>query len=169
MKRFSNLCHLVLGVALGSSAIGGWLALTGSFNGGLPVVFGLAVACWVAGFDIIYACQDEAFDRDAGLFSLPASMGAAGALRISRLLHAMTVVLLIGFGVWYHFSWYPIGFGYWVAVALTAGMLVYEHRLVSADDLSKVNEAFFLINGRISITLFIAVLVDKLIQSFGNG
>lgn len=164
MKRFSSLCHLVLGLALGCSAIAGWLAVTGSFNGGLPVVFGLAVLFWVTGFDVIYACQDVDFDQRQGLHSLPAWLGVAMALGLSRVFHTSTVLCLVAFGLWYSASWHPMGLGYWLAVLLTAGMLVYEHRLVKPDDLSQVNEAFFTVNGRISVSVFFLVLADKLWQ-----
>jgi 4-hydroxybenzoate polyprenyltransferase len=147
---------MVLGLALGASAIGGWVALTGQLD--LPaVLFGMAVLCWVAGFDIIYACQDVHFDRQAGLFSIPACRGIAGGLRFSRLLHALTILFLLAVGMLTPF----VGWGYWSAVTLTTGMLVYEHRLVSPTDLSRVNAAFFLVNGGISLGVFLLILLDK--------
>jgi 4-hydroxybenzoate polyprenyltransferase len=157
VKRFSSLAHLVLGVALGSSAVGGWLAVSGELTW-LPVIFGFAVVFWVSGFDIIYACQDEAFDRSAGLHSIPVALGAKNALRLSRLFHGLCVGLLLLFGLVYA----ETGFFYWLAVAIVAGMLIYEHRLVKHDDLSRVNEAFFAVNGQISLTVFVLVLLDKL-------
>lgn len=160
VKRFSNLAHLVLGLALGSSAIGGWIAVTGQLS--MPaVLFGLAVMFWVAGFDIIYACQDVEFDRSYGLFSIPASWGVRQGLRISRLFHVATVLLLAGVGWMLSFA----GMAYWGAVMLVAGMLVYEHSLVSESDLSRVNEAFFTINGLISIGVFLLVLLNKVMLS----
>ncbi len=161
VKRFSSLAHLVLGVALGSSAVGGWLAVTGELDW-LPVIFGFAVVFWVAGFDIIYACQDLEFDRQARLNSIPVALGLAGALRLSRLFHTLTVVLLVLFGMRYAHT----GPFYWIAVALTAGMLVYEHRLIRGDEsapirLERVNEAFFNVNGQISLTIFVLVLLDR--------
>lgn len=157
VKRFSSLAHLVLGIALGSSAVGGWLAISGELTW-LPVIFGFAVVFWVSGFDIIYACQDEAFDRTAGLHSIPVALGAKNALMLSRLFHGLCVGLLILFGLTYA----QTGFFYWLAVAIVAGMLIYEHRLVKHDDLSRVNEAFFAVNGQISLTVFALVLLDKL-------
>lgn len=166
MKLLTPLAHLVLGVALGSSAVGGWLAVTGEL-GVLPVVFGWAVVLWVTGFDIIYACQDYGFDRQFGLKSIPVALGIAGALRVSRWCHIGTVLLLTGFALGYP----QAGWGLWLAVLLTAGMLVYEHRLIGGDGqdapirLEKVNEAFFNINGRISLAVFVLVVLDKLNQS----
>lgn len=163
-KRFTSLCHLVLGLALGSSAIGGWIAQTGGWHGGLPILFGFAVACWVCGFDIIYACQDAEFDQANGLFSVPAKLGIAKALRLSQAFHITTVLALIIFGCWYTQQLGFIGLGFWIGTALTAGMLYYEHSLVSPTDLSKVNMAFFDINGKISLCVFILILVDKLLH-----
>jgi len=163
MKRFSSLAHLVLGVALGSSAVGGWLAVSGVFSS-LPVVLGFAVVFWVAGFDIIYACQDETFDRQAGLFSIPSQWGVPSALTISKGCHLITVVLMVAFSVGYTVfqnQWMP---GLYMATAVMAGFLVYEHRLVSPTNLDNVNEAFFVVNGRISLSIFAFVLLDKVLQ-----
>jgi 4-hydroxybenzoate polyprenyltransferase len=164
MKLFSPLAHLVLGVALGSSAVGGWLAVTGELNW-LPVLFGLAVTFWVAGFDIIYACQDYDFDQDAGLKSIPVAMGIGQALWVSRIFHGLTVGLLILFALLYKQTGWPFG----LAIAMTAGMLIYEHALIRGNGktpikLEKVNEAFFTINGRISIGVFLLVLTDRLLR-----
>lgn len=160
-KRFTRWCHLFLGVALGASAIGGWLALTGQWNGGLPVLFGLAVMFWVAGFDVIYACQDAEFDQEAGLFSLPSQLGVAAALKLSRGFHGLTVGFLLAFG-WVYVTALSLPFlalwGYWLATLLAAAMLVYEHKLVKPDDLSQVNEAFFMVNGQISLA-FLGLLL----------
>jgi 4-hydroxybenzoate polyprenyltransferase len=163
-KRFTSLCHLVLGVALGSSAIGGWIAQTGGWHGGLPILFGFAVACWVCGFDIIYACQDAEFDQANGLFSIPARLGIAKALALSKFFHITTVVALVSFGAWYCVQLGFIGFGFWFGTAITAGMLYYEHTLISPKDLSKINLAFFDINGKISLLMFFLILADKLIH-----
>lgn len=158
MKRFSGLSHLVLGLALASSAIGGWIAVTGTLT--LPAcLFGLAVLFWVAGFDIIYACQDVSFDRQYGLHSIPVSMGIKNGLNLSRVFHALAVVFLVGVGIIQP----DIGILYWLAVVLTAVMLVYEQQLVSESDLSRVNEAFFNINGFISLSVFVLILLDKIV------
>ena len=161
-KRFTSLCHLVLGLALGSSAIGGWLALTGHWDGGLPVLFGVVVLSWVAGFDIIYATQDVDFDQAEGLWSIPAQLGISKALVISRLLHLLTILSLVGFGVWFSYVKGSVGWGYWVATLLTAVMLCYEQRLVNASDLSKVDAAFFTVNGFVSISFFGCLLLNRL-------
>lgn len=158
VKRFSNLAHLVLGFCLGCSAIGGWVAVTGQ----LPlsaIVFGFAVMVWVAGFDLIYACQDVAFDRGAGLFSIPASWGVGQGLFISKLCHALTVLCLSWVGYSLHLGW-----PYALAVLLVGAMLFYEHTLVSETDLSKVDEAFFNVNGAISLAVFLLVCLDKWIS-----
>lgn len=163
MKRFSSLAHLVLGIALGSSAVGGWLAVTGQLNI-LPILFGLAVVFWVAGFDIIYACQDEAFDREAKLHSIPVALGIRGALMFSRWCHGICISLLVAFGILYPYT----GFGFWLATVLTAGMLVYEHWVIrgreanEAISLAHVNEAFFTINGKISVSVFVLILLDHI-------
>jgi len=166
VKRFSSLAHLVLGVALGSSAVGGWLAVTGELSW-LPVIFGFAVVFWVAGFDIIYACQDVEFDRSAKLNSIPVRLGVGEALTLSRVFHVLTILLMILFGVLYPYE----GYAYWGAVVVTGGMLLYEHSLVAGDKdapirLENVNEAFFNVNGQISLTIFMLILLDKL--SYGQ-
>jgi 4-hydroxybenzoate polyprenyltransferase len=158
-KRFTWLCHLVLGVSLGGAALGGWAAAGGSFLAPAPWLLALAVSTWVAGFDIIYACQDVAFDRDQGLFSLPANFGIAGALTCSRVLHFCTASLLFALGCALN-----LGAWYFAGVTLVGVVLIYEHTLVSADDLSKVNAAFFTTNGVISIAAFLAIVIDKAVS-----
>ena len=163
-KRFTSLCHLVLGLALGSSAIGGWLAQSGSWQGGLPILFGSAVALWVMGFDVIYACQDTDFDRSQGLFSLPAQVGIETALKLSRWMHAGSVLCLLLFAWYYSHSVYGfVGWGFSLATLVMAVLLVWEHRLVRADDLSRVNQAFFTLNGQISLGFFSFVLLERVI------
>lgn len=164
MKLFSPLAHLVLGVALGSSAVGGWLAVTGQLTW-LPVIFGWAIVLWVAGFDIIYACQDYGFDQQAGLKSIPVALGLDRALAVSRIFHALAVGLLVLFALLYP----QTSLFFWVAIAMTAGMLIYEHLLIRGDDqnpirLEKVNEAFFNINGKISMGVFLLVVLQKWIS-----
>lgn len=149
-KRFTALCHVWLGVSLGLSPLGAWVAVRGSFEGILtPLLLGGAVTLWTAGFDLIYACQDEAHDRERGLFSGPARLGVAGALRLSAAMHALSfALLLLLFAANPHVSWvYGIGL-------LAAGtLLVYEHKIVSPGDLSRVNTAFFTLNGLVSLVL----------------
>jgi 4-hydroxybenzoate polyprenyltransferase len=154
MKRITWACHLVLGVALGAAAAGGWVAVSGT----LPVpamVLGLTVLTWVAGFDIIYACQDVDFDRAEGLHSIPARLGLRGGLRVSSLLHVLTAAGLVTIGVQMAMGWV-----FWLGVAAVVACLIYEHRLVSADDLSRVDAAFFTLNGVVSLAMFTATVLD---------
>ncbi len=153
-KRFTALCHLILGVGLSLAPIGAFLAVTGKFAL-LPILFSLAVVCWVSGFDIIYALQDEGFDKENQLYSIPSVMGKSKALATSSILHllssvaVMTAGLYGGFGVWY-----------WLGIAIFTGMLVYQHSLVKPDDLTKVNIAFMTANGIASVVFAIFVMLD---------
>lgn len=153
-KRFTWLCHVVLGISIGLAPVGAWLATTGSLTW-TPILMGLANATWIAGFDIIYATGDAEFDRAEGLNSMPARFGIAGGLRITRLLHVITVICLAGI-------WQPADLGaiYVATVVLVAGLLIWENSLVSAEDLSKVNAAFFTINGVVSMAYFVGVALD---------
>ncbi|HEY6506199.1 MAG TPA: UbiA-like polyprenyltransferase, partial [Chitinophagaceae bacterium] len=144
-KRFTPLCHLVLGLGLSLAPIGAYLAVTGVFHW-LPILFSLAVIFWVSGFDIIYALQDEEFDRSQKLYSIPAWLGKAKALRVSELLHLLSAAAVIFAGVYGHFGWL-----YWVGVAVFAGMLVYQHSIVKPNDFRKVNLAFMTANGIASV------------------
>lgn len=155
-KRFTHLSHFVLGGALGAAASGGWLAVSGEFS--IPVVlWGLSVVFWVAGFDIIYALQDIDFDRENKLFSIPVWLGAKNSLLISKLLHVLTVIFLLILGMIY-----PVGIFYWLGLVFVFFMLLYEHSLLNKDDLSKINEAFFNVNGYVSIGVFVFILLDKI-------
>jgi 4-hydroxybenzoate polyprenyltransferase len=144
-KRFTSLAHVVLGLALAIAPVGAWLAVRGRFDA-TPLVIGGAVLFWVAGFDTIYSCQDAEFDRASSLHSLPARLGVARALAAARAFHAVAAVLLAAV-----FWMEPLHALYLAGVAAVAGGLVYEHTLVRADDLSRVNAAFFLVNGWISV------------------
>ena len=137
--------------------MGAWIAVTGEFGAGVIVLAG-AVICWVAGFDVIYSLQDEHFDRSEGLHSIPARLGAGRALWVSRLLHAVSAGLLAWTG-----TFFPVGVFYWIAWTAIAVMLVYEHSLVSARDISRVNAAFFTVNGVVSVLFFLLNLVDRLV------
>jgi 4-hydroxybenzoate polyprenyltransferase len=156
-KRFTFLAHGFLGLALSLAPLGAWLAVRGDFAGDLwrPISLAAAVLCWVAGFDLIYACQDARFDRESGLHSIPARFGIAASLRVSRLLHAATVLLLA-------MTWRraDLGWIYLAGIALAACLLVYEQSLVRADDLSRVDMAFFTVNGWIGVGLFAALVLD---------
>ncbi|MEM7516936.1 MAG: UbiA-like polyprenyltransferase [Planctomycetota bacterium] len=162
VKRFSEFAHLVLGLALGLAPPAAWLAVRGEITPAAwqPVLLGLAVLCWVSGFDLIYACQDADFDREAGLHSIPAKRGVAFALRLSTLLHVVTLALLVAFGLLAALSWI-----WWIAVSATALLLAYEHRIVKPGDLSRVDRAFFTINGWIGVGLFLGLVLDLALLS----
>jgi len=160
-KRFTRWAHLVLGLGLGIAPVGGYLAVTGAWSDPwwmLPVL-AAAVMTWVAGFDVLYALQDVAFDRRAGLHSIPAALGEPRALTVARSLHAGTVIALGAVGAAVGAGWV-----YWVGVAVVAALLLYEHSLVRPDDLSRLDAAFFTMNGVISIAFFGFVLVERLVQ-----
>ena len=144
-KRFTRYCHFVLGVSLGLAPLGAWVAVTGSLAM-LPLWLGFAVIGWVAGFDIIYACQDIGFDRDERLFSIPAAIGLNRSLVLARLLH-LGMVLVLGFIGTTH----ELGALYWIGVGLVALCLVYEHSLVWDGSLDRVDMAFFTMNGVVSL------------------
>lgn len=150
-KRFTALCHLVLGLALALAPTAVWVALTGTW-GPIPAVLSLAVATWVAGFDIIYACQDADFDKANGLFSIPSRLGVRNALIVSGLLHVITIGALVAL------PWFTtLGVAYTIGVAVIALVLGYEHWIVGPGDLSRVDKAFFDLNGYISLAFLLAV------------
>ncbi|EPR44715.1 4-hydroxybenzoate polyprenyltransferase [Desulfovibrio sp. X2] len=153
-KRFTWLCHFVLGMTLGLAPIGGWLAVTPEFTPP-AVLLALGVTFWVAGFDILYACQDEAFDRAQGLHSLPADFGVTTSLTLSSFCHVNTAVFFLVAG-WADGA----GWIYFAAMLLVGAALVWEHTLIKPDDLSRVNLAFFTLNGVISMAVLAAVLLD---------
>ncbi len=157
-KRFTWLSHLAVGVALGLSPIAAWIALRGDLQLGV-LLLGGAVTLWVAGFDLIYACQDVDFDRQQGLASFPSRYGVAAALRGSTVLHALMLGLLIATAYVERLGWLA-GLG----LALVALLLAYEHHLVSPSDLSKVGAAFFTINGYISVLFFLTWAGDILLR-----
>lgn len=155
-KRFTWLSHFILGFTDGLAPVGAWVAVRGSLftNADLPAWLLLgSVTLWIGGFDIIYACQDVAFDRLAGLHAIPARFGVANALALSSLSHVMMMALLVALGSGLDFGW-----PYWLGLVVVAGLLVYEHSLVRPDDLSRIDVAFFNINSYISVTLFVSVL-----------
>jgi 4-hydroxybenzoate polyprenyltransferase len=155
-KRFTWLCHLALGLSTGLAPLGAWLAVTGDADPA-PFLLWLAVALWIGGFDVIYATGDVEFDRREGLHSLPSRFGIGPALLVTRVCHLLAVVLLIAVGV-------TLGLGpaYYLGLAVVAALLGYENSIVSADDLSRVNVAFFTLNGVISVVFLTGVLADVL-------
>lgn len=153
-KRFTSLCHLVLGLGLSLAPIGSWLAITGRFET-LPIIFSFAVFTWVSGFDIIYAMQDQQFDQKNDLHSIPARLGSEKALIVSRLLHMTSALLLFVAGISGNF-----GVFYFTGCVIFSLLLIHQHRLVKADDLSKVDLAFFTTNGLAGSVFSIFVLID---------
>ena len=156
-KRFTPLCHLVLGLGLSLAPIGAYLAVTGRFDV-LPILFSLAVIFWVSGFDIIYALQDVDFDQSQNLYSIPASFGKSKGLHVSELLHVLSAICVIVAGVYGGFHLL-----YWIGIAIFAGMLFYQHSIVKPNDLSKVNIAFMTSNGIASVVFGVFVIADLLL------
>ena len=151
-KRFTWLSHWVLGATDGLAPAGAWVAVRAAVDPPAWLLW-LAVTFWIAGFDLIYACQDTEYDRKEGLHSVPARFGNAVALRLAQVNHVLTILALAAVG-----AVMALGWVYWLGLAAVAGLLVYEHSLVSPTDLSRVNLAFFNINGYIAIIIFIATL-----------
>ena len=156
-KRFTPLCHLVLGLGLSLAPIGAYLAVTGKFDL-LPVLFSFAVIFWVSGFDVIYALQDVEFDQSHHLYSIPAVFGKTKGLKASELLHLLSALCVIAAGVYGHFH-----FVYWIGIAIFIGMLVYQHSIIAPHDLSKVNIAFMTANGIASVVFAVLVISDLLL------
>lgn len=156
-KRFTALCHLVLGVALALAPIGAWIAIRGTFDLGIAAL-GAGVLVWVAGFDIVYACQDLEFDREEGLHSIPAMIGLRNSLTLARVLHVVAFALF--FFVKLHFG---LGWLYGSGLALSGAFMIYQHAVLKPQDLSKLGMAFFNLNAYISITLFVSTLLDLVI------
>lgn len=157
-KRFTPLCHLVLGLGLSLAPIGAYLAVTGRFDV-LPVLFSFAVIFWVSGFDVIYALQDVEFDQSQQLYSIPSVLGKSKALRVSELLHVLSAGCVIAAGVYGSFHGL-----YWLGIAVFVGMLVYQHSIVKPNDLSKVNIAFMTANGIASVVFGVFVIADLFIK-----
>jgi len=149
-KRFTSLCHLILGVALAFSPLGGWVAVTGSLSG-YPFVLSLGVLFWVAGFDTVYGCLDTDFDKKTGLYSLPLRIGAGNAFRLAGLFHVLAFFLFVMTGLKAQLNHY-----YFIGLLLTGGALFYQHLIVSPKDLSRIQASFFSMNGFISVTIFFA-------------
>lgn len=156
-KRFTALCHLVLGLGLSFAPIGAYIAVTGHFAL-LPVLFSVIVLCWVSGFDIIYALQDDEFDQQHSLHSVPVWLGRKQGLVFSSVLHGIAIILVVIAGLYGTFNWL-----YWLGAAMFAGMLIYQHLLVKPNDLRRVNIAFMTANGIASCIFSIFVIVAILL------
>jgi len=156
-KRFTWACHLVLGLTLGLAPLGGWVAVTGGITWTAIILY-ITVALWTAGFDIIYACQDVDIDRKEGLHSIPARFGIARALGIARTLHALTAAGFALLLIMTDLSWW-----YFAGTIVAAALLLYEHRLVKPNDLSKLNAAFFTMNGVLSAVIFVFTFIDLVV------
>jgi len=159
-KRFTPLCHLVLGLGLSLAPIGAYLAVTGSFAL-LPILFSFTVIFWVSGFDIIYALQDVDFDQSQQLYSIPTVLGRERGLRVSELLHLLSAICIIVAGYIGEFHWI-----YWIGVLIFIGMLIFQHRLVKPNDLSRVNLAFMTANGIASV-VFGAIVIGAIFLHYG--
>jgi 4-hydroxybenzoate polyprenyltransferase len=157
-KRFTALCHLVLGLGLSLAPIGAYLTVTGKFDV-LPLLFSCLVITWVAGFDIIYALQDEAFDRAQQLYSIPVLLGTRGAIIVSNMLHLGSSILVLAAGVLGQFNFF-----YWIGATIYITMLVYQHLLVKTNDLSKVNIAFMNTNSIASICFALFTILSLIFQ-----
>lgn len=157
-KRFTRWSHLFLGLALGIAPSGAWIAIRGSLDPRI-VVLTVAVLFWVAGFDVLYACQDEVHDRTSGLLSVPATLGLAPAFWIARIMHVLMLGLLLWLAVLFHLG--PIA---GVGIVAVAALLLWEHLIVSPRDLTRLNAAFFTMNGVIAVIFFVFVAADLLIR-----
>jgi 4-hydroxybenzoate polyprenyltransferase len=156
-KRFTSLCHWILGFTDGLAPIGGWIAVKGSIftPDDLPAwLLMFAVTFWIAGFDLIYACQDVEHDQREKLFSWPSRQSIAGALFLSKANHVLTVLIFALLGLTY-----PLGWPFWIGLVIAAGLLYYENSIVKPDDLSRINLAFFNINSYIAVTLFVGTFL----------
>lgn len=158
-KRFTAFCHIILGIGLSLAPIGAYLAVTGQFAL-LPILFSFAVVFWVSGFDIIYALQDIDFDKSQQLYSIPAALGKAKALKVSELLHLLSAACVVAAGWYGGFHWW-----YWIGVAVFIGMLVYQHSIVKPNDLTRVNIAFMTANGIASVVFAVFVIADLFFHS----
>lgn len=158
-KRFSDFSHFILGLSLGIAPVGAWIAVTGAFNLP-PLILAAGVLFWVAGFDIIYALMDEEFDRRVGLHSLVVRLGKSSALKLAFVVHGLSIVLVFYFGWLVNMGWI-----YYSGILGYAALILYEHHLVSPEDITRVNQAFFTVNGIISIGLLLFSLTDILLLS----
>ncbi len=160
-KRFTWFCHFILGIGLGLAPIGAYVAVTGQFHL-LPLLYGVMVTLWVGGFDVIYALQDETFDRSQGLHSIPEHFGKEKAKQIAIAVHALCAMLLVGI-TWYQQQLIPgLGWLQWIGTTGFIGLLIWQHRLVKIHDLTRINQAFFETNGVASVLFGATVILDLL-------
>lgn len=159
MKRFTSLCHAVLGLSLAIAPIGAWIAVTGQLNM-QPIYLAIGVMLWVTGFDVLYALLDEEFDKKAGIHSMVVRLGKTNAMRTAMVLHIISIVFVVLFGITTNLGWL-----YFTGTVIYAGLILYEHSIVSPDDISRVNIAFFNVNGIISFGLFLFASIDIWMQS----
>nr|WP_092068785.1 UbiA-like polyprenyltransferase [Dendrosporobacter quercicolus]NSL47226.1 UbiA family prenyltransferase [Dendrosporobacter quercicolus DSM 1736]SDL81302.1 4-hydroxybenzoate polyprenyltransferase [Dendrosporobacter quercicolus] len=156
MKRFSWTCHLILGLALSIAPIGAWMAIRGELT--LPIVFlGLAVGIWIAAFDVIYGCQDIAFDQQHGLNSMPVRFGVAGALKLAKLMHGVSIASFVLVGLLFQLNLF-----YYTGVLLAGVVLIYQHLIISPQDLTRVTQGYFMRNGLVGILVCLFTLVSLL-------
>jgi 4-hydroxybenzoate polyprenyltransferase len=153
-KRFTYLCHIILGVAIGLAPIGAWIAIKGDFNFGI-IMLGIGVLIWVAGFDIMYSIQDIDFDKKEGLFSIPVNIGITNSLYLARIMHLIAFLIFI-----FIKFYFGLGIIYLIGILISGLLMAYEHMLVKPDDLSKLDMAFFNLNAYISLTIFIFTFID---------
>lgn len=156
-KRFTWACHLVLGITIGIAPLGGWVGATGTLTIDAFLLF-LAVALWIAGFDVIYATQDADYDKSVHLYSIPSYFGIARALQIARGIHLLSFIAFVSL-----FFMTQLGFIYLIGVIIAGAIMIYEHSLVKPDDLSKVNVAFFTMNGILSIVMLVFTIGDQML------
>ncbi|MGW1767636.1 menaquinone biosynthesis prenyltransferase MqnP [Streptomyces sp. NPDC002073] len=161
-KRFTNFPHAILGLAQAMGPVGAWLAITGEWSWD-AVVLGLAVGVWIGGFDLIFACQDVRADRAEGVMSVPARFGVPAALWGARACHAVTMALFVGYALATDAG--PL---FWVGLLLVAAAFLYEHTIVTPHDLSRLNRAFFTVNGFIGMALFVFALADLVVRGLGR-
>lgn len=160
-KRFTALCHMVLGLGLALAPVGAYLAVTGTFDM-VPVLYGVVVLCWVAGFDILYALQDEALDKSLNLHSTPVKLGRSLSMRVSEVLHIIAAGVLLYNTYYVTFNFIDSGPMLWVGSVIFVGLLIYQHLIISAKDLSRINMAFFTTNGIASVVFGLAFVIDIL-------
>ena len=157
-KRFTWLCHVVLGLTIALAPLGGWVAVTNTLDL-TALIFYIAVASWTAGFDIVYACQDYEFDKKEGLHSIPVRFGIARSLMIARAFHIVTAAGFVALFFLTHLSWW-----YFVGVIAALALMIYEHLIVKPNDLTRLNTAFFTMNGTLSVVVFAFTLIDLVLQ-----